>query len=229
MVGPALECGTSLSSPFERATTAFGVARYARSVTFERVDLSDLVLVRHGQSTWNELRLVQGQNDEARLTAKGRDQALRAANELRGERLDRIVSSDLTRTRETAQIIADVLGLEIDLDADVRERSYGVAEGGSLDAITPEMVGVKDGVIVDEEASVEGGESLRELRERAGRFVRTSGERWPGERLLVVTHGGTIRALRSYCAGTPMQDSEWYAVGNCTIWTVSRPTEEIAR
>ncbi|MHB1089283.1 MAG: histidine phosphatase family protein [Acidimicrobiales bacterium] len=198
-------------------------------MTFERVDLSDLVLVRHGQSTWNELRLVQGQNDEARLTAKGRDQALRAANELRTERLDRIISSDLTRTRETAQIIADVLGLEIDLDADVRERSYGVAEGGSLDAITPEMVGVKDGVIVDEEASVEGGESLRALRERAGRFVGTSGERWPGERLLVVTHGGTIRALRSYCAGTPMQDSEWYAVANCTIWMVSRPTDDIAR
>ncbi|MHB1209575.1 MAG: histidine phosphatase family protein [Acidimicrobiales bacterium] len=194
-------------------------------MTFERVETSDLVLVRHGQSSWNELRLVQGQNDEARLTDKGRDQALRAAKELRAQHFDRIVSSDLTRTRETAQIIAEVLGLEIDLDTDLRERSYGVLEGGSLDAVTPAVLGVKDGVIVDEDASAEGGESLRALRGRAGRFVRASSERWPGERLLVVTHGGTIRALRSYCAGTPMRGSEWDAVANCTIWMVSRPND----
>lgn len=195
------------------------------SVTFERVESSDLVLVRHGQSSWNELRLVQGQNDEARLTQKGRDQALRAAKDLRAEHFDRIISSDLTRTVQTAEIIAEVLGLEIELDVNLRERSYGTAEGGSLDAITAAMVGVSDGVIVDEEAKAPGGESLRALRERAGHFVRESSERWPEERLLVVTHGGTIRAIRSYCAGTPMQGSEWDAVANCTLWAVSRPKD----
>lgn len=197
-------------------------------VTFERVELSDLVLVRHGQSSWNELRLVQGQNDEARLTQRGRDQALRAAKELSSEHFDRIVTSDLTRTLETARIIAAVLGLGIDIDANLRERSYGVFEGGSLDAITPAMVGVHDGVIVDEEARAPGGESLRELRDRAGLFVRESGERWRAQRLLVVTHGGTIRAIRSYCAGTPMEGSEWDAVANCTIWMVSRPKDATA-
>lgn len=198
-------------------------------VTFERVDTSVLVLVRHGQSSWNELRLVQGQNDEARLTAKGREQALRAAGELREGRLDRIVSSDLARTVETAEIIAEVLELEVEVDTDLRERSYGVAEGSSLDVITPAMVGVEDGLITNEDASPEGGESLRELRERAGRFVRSSLERWPDERLLVVSHGGTIRALRSYCAGTPMQGAIWDAVANCTLWTVSRPMNETRR
>lgn len=185
--------------------------------------------MRHGQSSWNELRLVQGQNDEARLTAKGREQALRAAHELRSEHFDRIVTSDLTRTVETAQIIADVLELEVEFDANLRERGYGVAEGGSIDAITPAMVGVEDGVITNEEASPEGGESLRALRERAGRFIRESLERWPDERLLVVTHGGTIRALRSYCAGTPMQGATWDAVANCTVWTVSRPMNDAQR
>jgi broad specificity phosphatase PhoE len=198
-------------------------------VTFERVDASDLVLVRHGQSSWNELRLVQGQNDEARLTSKGREQALRAAGELRQGRFDLIVSSDLVRTVETAQIIGDVLGLEIDLDVDLRERCYGVAEGGSLDAITAAMVGVENGVITNEDAKPEGGETLAEVRERAGRFVRRTVERWPDQRLLVVTHGGTIRALRSYCAGTPMQGALWDAVANCSLWTVSRPSNETPR
>ncbi len=203
-----------------------GAARYAGEVTFERIEPSDMVLVRHGESSWNARRLVQGQNDEARLTDQGREQALRAAEHLRAQQCDRIVASDLARTRETAQIIADQLGLDIVYDADLRERSYGVLEGGSLDAVTPVIVGVAGGVVVDENAKAEGGESLRELRDRAGRFVRASKQRWPHERLLVVTHGGTIRALRSYCAGTPMQGSEWDAVANCTIWTVSRPTDE---
>ncbi len=198
-------------------------------MTFERVDAFDLVLVRHGQSSWNERRLVQGQNDEARLTEKGREQALRAARELRDERFERIVASDLTRAVETARILADELGLEVELDADLRERCYGVAEGGSLDAITPAMVGVENGVITNEDASPEGCETLAELRERAGRFVRRSLERWPDQRLLVVTHGGTIRALRSYCAGTPMQGAVWDAVANCTLWAVARPTNETTR
>lgn len=195
----------------------------------EHPETSDLVLVRHGQSSWNELRLIQGQNDAAQLTATGREQARRAALELRVQHFGRIVTSDLARALQTARIIADVLEIEVELDADLRERSYGVAEGGSIDVITPAMVGVEDGRVTNVEVSPEGGESLRALRERAGRFVRTSLERWPNERLLVVSHGGTIRALRSYCAGTPLQGTLWGAVANCTVWTVRRPLDETRR
>lgn len=182
----------------------------------------DLVVIRHGQSEWNERRLIQGQNNESRLTSSGREEALRAANELHALGLELIVTSDLARAVETAQIIASVLGLGVEIDTDLRERSYGVIEGGSLDEVTPDLGGITDGVVTNEDASPEGGESLRALRERAGRFLRASIVRWPEERLLVVTHGGTVRALRSYAERTPLQGMAWDVVANCTTWRVPR-------
>lgn len=180
-----------------------------------------LILLRHGESTWNELRLVQGQNDDARLTQRGREQAGAVAQELRSRDFSLIVVSDLRRATETAAVIAEVLGIAVEVDPLLRERSFGVAEGGPLDALTD--IGISDGVVTDDDVTPEGGETLRELRARAGEFVARCSGRWPNERLLVVTHGGTIRALQSYCAGTPFQGSRWDRVGNCTIWSVTPP------
>src|ERR1700722_14221815 len=97
---------------------------------------SPLVLVRHGESTWNELRLVQGQDDRATLTDLGRQQARDVAHELSSRDFDLIVSSDLRRAMETAAIIAGLLDLEVESEPTLRERGFGVAEGGPLDQLT---------------------------------------------------------------------------------------------
>lgn len=182
-----------------------------------------LVLVRHGESTWNELGLVQGQDDHATLTPRGRQQAGDVARELTSREFDRIVSSDLRRTMETAAVIAGVLGLEVESEPALRERSFGVAEGGPLAGLTEQLVGINDGLVIDDDVRPDGGETLVEFRARAGAFFEIRERRWPGERLLVVTHGGTIRALQSYCAGTSLRGSRWGRVGNCTVWTVTAP------
>jgi broad specificity phosphatase PhoE len=184
---------------------------------------SSIVLLRHGQSTWNQLHLIQGQNDEAVLTEKGQDQARLAAAGLREHRFDAIISSDLTRTRETAHIVGEELGLDVELAVGLRERDYGVLEGRPASEMTVAESGISGYRVVDEDASPLMGESLRQLERRAGDFLEELRSNRASQRLLLVTHGGTIRALRAYCQGESMMNLEWDRVGNCSIWDVSFP------
>jgi len=180
-----------------------------------------LTLVRHGESTWNSARRVQGQNDEAVLSDLGREQAGRAAQQLPDD-LDAAVASDLRRTVETAAVLLAGRSLALRLDEGFRERHYGVLEEGPLDAVTPELMGVRDGVVVDPFAHPEGGESLDVFLRRVGEAVervRASG----AEHTLVVTHGGTVRMIRAYCAGLSLPGLTWDPVGNATVWTVELP------
>ena len=189
--------------------------------------VSALVLVRHGESTWNERRLVQGQNDEARLTELGRRQAAGVAEALRSQEFDLIVSSDLRRASETAAIIALVLGLPIETDQTLRERNFGVAEGRPLGELSAALAGITDGVVTDDDVSPEGGETLRAFRQRAGEFLEERASRWPNQRLLVVTHGGTMRALTSWNDGTSFLGSRWERVDNCAVMTLPvAPSEQ---
>ena len=178
------------------------------------------MLVRHGESTWNELKLVQGQNDESNLNDRGREQAREAGRSLRGDDFDAILSSDLARTRETAEIIAQELELTITTASALRERSFGDFEGRPLREMLPALSGIDNHVVVDDHAHPANGESLLQLWHRVGDFVDSLRERRRDERLLLVTHGGTIHALRAYCAGEPPLDHYWYRVENCSIWTV---------
>jgi 2,3-bisphosphoglycerate-dependent phosphoglycerate mutase len=184
---------------------------------------SSIVLLRHGQSTWNQLHLIQGQNDEAVLTEKGREQARLAAATFEEHRFDVIISSDLTRTLETAQIAGEELGLSIELAPELRERSYGVLEGRPASEMTVAESGISGYRVVDEDASPLEGETLRQLLQRAGNFMEQVRANRAGQRLLLVTHGGTIRAIRAYCQGESMMNMEWDRVGNCSIWDVTLP------
>src|SRR5580700_11493429 len=91
--------------------------------------LPTLWLVRHGESTWNTAGLVQGHNDEAELTERGLRQAAEAAAQFGYRPIRAIYASDLRRARQTAAAFAAVLGLTVNVDARLRERSLGVLEG----------------------------------------------------------------------------------------------------
>ena len=177
-----------------------------------------LVLIRHGQSTWNESRTVQGQQDDSVLTTAGRGQALRAASELRTYAFDAAISSDLRRTVETASIIGERLNLDVTTTTALRERSYGVYEGKLLASLPPHLAGFANGIVHDADARPEGGESLRDLYIRTAAFIGQLLAERPHRRLLLVTHGGVVRAARAYCAGITMNEVDWDAVDNCSIW-----------
>ncbi len=182
---------------------------------------SRLTLVRHGESTWNSSRRVQGQNDEAVLTAQGREQIRIAALSLPVD-LDMAVTSDLQRTRESAAILLENHPIPLSVDAGFRERHYGILEEGPLEAVTPELMGVHDGHVVDPGAHPQGGESLTEFFDRVVAAVERVAETG-SQHTLVVTHGGTIRMIRAYCEGSPLAGLTWDPVPNASVWTVELP------
>lgn len=177
-----------------------------------------ITLVRHGESTWNELGLIQGQNDLAQLTEVGRDQARAVGKSLKSLGFDRLITSDLARARQTAEIVGAELDLALTPDSLLRERCFGVLEGQPQEMLVPEWSGIVDGVLVNPDARPDGGESFRDVVTRVGVFIEATRDFAGSERLLVVTHGGTIRALRAYVEARSLEGLEMVAVANCSVW-----------
>lgn len=179
-----------------------------------------LTLVRHGQTTWNDAGTVQGQRDDARLTALGRDQAQEAAHSLRGETFDSLFSSDLTRAIETAEIIAVALGLEVVTSDALRERNFGDAEGQSVAELDQQLTGITAHRIDNPHAHPRGGESMADVYQRTSEFITRLARERNGQRLLLVTHGGAIRTIRAFASATPLEGLAWDTVENCSVWPV---------
>lgn len=180
---------------------------------------SSLWLVRHGESTWNVAGLVQGHNDEAELTQRGRQQAAAAAEEFRGRRVRAIYASDLRRAQQTAAALAAVLNLTVHSDERLRERSLGVLEGQLHATINPSFYGFADGLVIDPEVKPPAGESLRDLYQRTAAFAddlaAAPGRALAGD-VIVVAHGGSVRMLDAYLHGVPVDQMTWRPVDNAT-------------
>ncbi|MFC0082783.1 histidine phosphatase family protein, partial [Aciditerrimonas ferrireducens] len=154
-----------------------------------------LVLVRHGQSSWNRRGLVQGQTLAPPLTPRGWAQAAAVAWRLRDLPLAGLVSSDQRRAEQTASVLARARGVVAVREPALRERALGVAEGGPAPLPTA-WSGFRAGRLVDPDAAPPGGESVRQLLERIGpvlaRLAEGAAER--GGAVVVVSHGGVVLA-----------------------------------
>jgi broad specificity phosphatase PhoE len=149
-----------------------------------------VTLLRHAQSEGNAQGVLQGQRDFP-LSEIGIQQAQALANRWRNERkhFETILSSPLCRARQTAQIIADALGAQIEFNPDWMERNNGQLAGLSPEEINelglrPAFLNLYQPVGID-------GESQWELYLRAGRAIQDLLHRPPGD-YLVVSHGGTL-------------------------------------
>jgi broad specificity phosphatase PhoE len=178
-----------------------------------------ITVVRHGETEWNERRIIQGHTNSS-LTQTGREQARALGETLRELGFDYIVTSDLDRAQETALIVGEVLGLRSETDPLLRERSYGEYEGRPSEELSSNVTGIKESVMVNPDARPPGGESFRDVVARARRFLQRADEEWPETRLLVVTHGGMVQALRAATSARPLEGTLWFRVGNCTSWTL---------
>jgi broad specificity phosphatase PhoE len=148
--------------------------------------VTDLLLLRHGESEWNAVGRWQGHADPV-LTAFGRLQAVHAAQHL--EPLDRVVSSDLRRAAETADLIAAAWGLgPVPRDVRLRERAAGPWEGHTRAEIEAEWPGY-----LDAGKHPPGWEDDPVVLERVDAAVAdlVAG----GGTVLIVSHGGVLRAL----------------------------------
>ena len=149
-------------------------------------------LIRHGATEWNLNKRAQGQADVA-LTDRGIAQAKEVAVALAGFRLDAVVSSDLSRARDTASPLAQEQGLEVRTDPAFREIDQGEWTGLSTDEIRrrwPDLWGS-----ARHYSTRPGGESPAQVRARALEGLDAWVRRHPGGTIAVVSHGGTIRWL----------------------------------
>jgi probable phosphoglycerate mutase len=186
-----------------------------------------LHLVRHGESEWNLAGRVQGQSPAAGpLTARGREQAARTASLLaeRHPAAGAIFSSDLPRARETAEVIAGVLGMPVHIDPRLREQNLGCLQGRRL--ADPEGGGTVQDVIdrlwLEPWRRPEGGESITDLYERVHTaLTRYAGEH-AGREVILVAHGGPVRVATTAADPRLREPVPRVAVGNATVTTLDR-------
>ena len=144
-----------------------------------------LGLLRHGQTDWNiDLRL-QGSTDIP-LNETGREQARIAAAHLNREDWDIIIASPLSRAKDTADIVAQELGMNVVIVPELIERSFGVAEG--LDHASWRK-------LYESHQVIEGLESLEDLRTRTVHLLEIIANEYSGQRVLAVSHGAFIRKV----------------------------------
>jgi probable phosphoglycerate mutase len=166
--------------------------------------VTTLLLARHGETDWNRQLRIQGSSDIA-LNQLGHEQARALAAELADVELDAIYSSDLVRARETADAVAATHGLDVRLDARLRERSFGSWEGLS-----------REDIAALPEGSRHDGETDEEVRARVLAAIEEIARAHPGQQVLVVSHGGALNTLWHHALGVRVERWE-----NCAVYKLA--------
>jgi broad specificity phosphatase PhoE len=182
--------------------------------------LPRLFAVRHGITDWNALGRIQG-HSQSELTDTGRKQAEATSDRLAAERIDAIYSSDLDRAMDTARAIARPHGLSVHADARLREAAYGEWEGRTMDELRmlyPETVTqwLTEPVAV----APTGGESLEQVASRVESLLEELRDRPAEEQIVVVGHGGSIRALVCLALNLPQGYSRRVRVDTASLSVV---------
>jgi len=163
--------------------------------------MTTLLLARHGETDWNRDGVWQGWADPP-LNETGREQARQLAEQLRETPFDAVYASDLRRARETAEIVAAPHGVPVVADPGLREIDVGSWSGLTRAQIAQRF---PDGERPD-------GETRDQHRARVLAAVERIARANLGRRILVVTHGGTMRALHGHLTGAPV-----HPVANCGV------------
>lgn len=166
-----------------------------------------LILVRHGQTACNVAEIWHGWDDCA-LTATGLAQARAVGRRLAGEPIVAVYSSDSRRAMQTAEAIAAHHGVTPVATEALRERHAGEYEGLHIDAIlqrAPHIWEERDADVWN--WAPPGGETYRQVLDRAVPVVRAMVAGHPGETVVAVSHMSTVRTLVSALAGMPMLET----------------------
>jgi probable phosphoglycerate mutase len=177
-----------------------------------------LLLVRHGETVWNDEGRVQGQKNSP-LTDRGRRQNELAAERLARTKVDALYASDLGRARETAETIASRLGIDIKQGSALRERNFGVLEGQTSD----EAARTQGAWFLSWQAdrlqhAPPAGESQPDMAQRVMQVLRAIAKAHPGQTVAVATHGGPIKSAIYDILRIPLSlwGLTWVANGSIT-------------
>ncbi|AWH88149.1 2,3-diphosphoglycerate-dependent phosphoglycerate mutase GpmB [Limnobaculum parvum] len=179
--------------------------------------MTQVYLIRHGETEWNVARKIQGQTD-SKLTSLGELQARQAGKRLRNMGITHIIASDLGRTRQTAQLLAEYCCIEPTFDSRLRELNMGILEQRRVDSLTPEeeqqRMLILDGT---PNGRIPQGESLTELSTRM-RAVLDDCKKLPeGSRPILVSHGIALGSLLGNVLGLPPYAERRLRLRNCSL------------
>jgi broad specificity phosphatase PhoE len=151
--------------------------------------MTQLCLVRHGQTDWNIEGRYMGQSDVP-LNQVGRDQAYSLARQLQGRQFAAVYTSDLARASETADIIASSLGLPVVCDVRLREINQGQWEGQLVEIIKSRYARLWLQRSLDPAGlRPPGGETVAEVAQRIQAALDEISHLHPGLSVLIVSHG----------------------------------------
>jgi broad specificity phosphatase PhoE len=174
--------------------------------------------VRHGESEANVAHRFSGRSDSP-LTERGRAQATVVADSLERTAFGRIVATPLSRSLDTALVIARRRKMPVDVVSDLIEIDVGERTGATFDEIRGLPEWTDEGFV-----AWPGGETLEQVLERALRAMRRIHREDPGGRILVIAHGGVTRILVSHFRGIlPALDRS--PAGNTSITVIESDGE----
>lgn len=171
-----------------------------------------IFLVRHGETVDNARQIMQGQT-QGELNEKGREQALQVAQRLASEPIDAVVSSDLHRAVQTAEVIANPHRLQVHTTSLLRERDWGSFTGRFI----PDLRG---------EVWPDDIESEKDLLTRARTFLIFLTATYPGKRVVAVGHGIINKAILAVHAQCAMRDVQ--RMMNAEVRLLTTSTERAA-
>jgi len=181
-----------------------------------------LLLVRHGQSTWNREHRIQGQLDPP-LSDEGRGQARRVGRRLANHRFAGFYSSDLERAYETARLIGEAAGLSATTAVGLREIYLGEWEGLTTEELAQRFP--KAWARWNKEPSwdvVPGGEGAVPFEARVNAELDSILSRHEHGNVLVVTHGGVIQVALHRVIGRPNHGLFPFRIENASISTIEK-------
>lgn len=183
--------------------------------------MTEILLIRHGETAWNAKRRLQGHLDIP-LNEEGERQAAALGRALREESLDAIFSSDLQRARQTAQAIAAPRGMQIQLDRGLRERCYGAFEGmlyGEISQRYPDAYKAWQARDIDARfpEGVHVAETLREFSQRVVAAITRIVMENTYRRVAMVAHGGVLECAYRAAQGLGFSHARDFDIFNASV------------
>lgn len=178
---------------------------------------TQFIVVRHGETEWNQLGIQQGQLDSP-LSSKGILQAKNVANAIEGESIAASFCSDLGRAIETCSIITKKLAIDFTTSNLLRERNLGIMQGMTRTDFESQHPDAMDQFLSHTpDYQLPQGESRQDVYSRCCLFLEKLAHQYPEKQLLIVTHSGVLTELFYKAVGLPLNQPRQFSLMNASI------------
>lgn len=179
--------------------------------------VTELVLVRHGETDWNAQGRIQGQLDIP-LNATGLAQAAAVGARLREQHFDAVYASDLQRAMQTARPVVQGVEREIRREPRLRERHFGALQGLTGEEAQQQQSRVWQAYKSrGPQADLGGGESLLVFSRRVVDFIDQVLQAHAGGRVLLISHGGVLDMAYRHATGMPLGIQRDFPIYNASV------------